>query len=171
MATVTLLVTDLADADRLYQELGENRAFGLIHEHFRILEERIRRDGGALVKTVEERLLAAFDDPVAAVQAAVDLPGLLAEGETTRALRLRVGVHRGPAMMATFNDQLDYFGNTVKLASRLPTLAEAGEIILTQDVATHPQVAAWLRSKGLRTGIFSENFLGGSGGILHRVKS
>src|SRR5262249_22969898 len=64
VANVALLATDLERAGSLYQELGDARAFALIHEHFRLLDERIRQEGGALVKTVGEGLLASFSDPV-----------------------------------------------------------------------------------------------------------
>jgi len=149
VATVTLLVTDLDLPADTYARLGDAPAFAIIHEHFRLLDERIRRCGGALIKTVGEGLLAVFDDPAAAVEAALDLQGVLLAGATTRSLRLRVGVHRGPAMAATLNDHLDYFGATVRTASQLPALANGGEVILTQDVAGDPRVAALLAGRGL----------------------
>jgi serine/threonine protein kinase/class 3 adenylate cyclase len=167
VATVALLATDIADIGQLYKELGEERVFGLIHEHFRTLEEHIRRSGGALVKTMDERLLAAFDDPVAAVQAAWQIPALLANAESTRNLRLRAGIHRGPAMMATFNDHLDYFGGTVKIALQLPYLAEKGEVVLSEAMANDPAVAAWLRGRGLQLRVTSAELFGGPGNIFH----
>src|SRR5207249_422779 len=72
VANMTFVVTDLEQAGTLYQELGDAQAFGLIHEHFRLLNERTRREGGALVKTMGEGMLAAFHEPVAAVRAALD---------------------------------------------------------------------------------------------------
>jgi serine/threonine protein kinase/class 3 adenylate cyclase len=149
VATVTLLVTDLDRAGELYEGLGDARAFTLLHEHFRLLDQRIRRHGGAVVKTVGEGVLAAFSEPMGAVQAALGMQALLAQSADLGGLRLRVGVHRGPAMAATFNDQLDYYGATVRQASRLPGLARGGEVILTQAVAGDPQVAALLAARGL----------------------
>jgi serine/threonine protein kinase len=46
VATVTLLVTDLDRAGELYERLGDARAFAVLHEHFRLLDEGIRRHGG-----------------------------------------------------------------------------------------------------------------------------
>src|SRR5207237_3881458 len=73
VATVTLLVTDLDLPPDMYARLGDAPAFGIIHEHFRLLDERIRNSGGALVKTVGDGMLAVFDDAAAAVEAALDL--------------------------------------------------------------------------------------------------
>jgi serine/threonine protein kinase/class 3 adenylate cyclase len=160
VATVTLLVTDLDRAGELYETLGDARAFAVLHEHFRLLDEGIRRHGGAVVKTVGEGLLAAFSEPVGAVQVALGLQGLLARGGETKGLRLRVGVHRGPAMVATFNDQLDYYGVTVRQAARLPGLARGGEVVLTQAVAGDPQVAALLTARGLEGELLEADLTG-----------
>ena len=121
--TVTLVVTDLDHAGDLYADLGDARAFGIILEQFRLIDATIRREGGALIKTVHEGTVSAFSDPAAAVRAALDLPGALLGGEKTRGLSLRIGVHRGSAMVATLNGHLDYFGTTVSVASGLPRLA------------------------------------------------
>src|SRR5262249_37312953 len=83
VATVTLLVTDLEQTGSLYDELGDARAFTLVHEHFRLLDERIRRTGGALIKTVGEGVVAAFSEPAAAVEAALSLQGALRGNERT----------------------------------------------------------------------------------------
>ena len=103
VSTVTFLVTalDPAQADALYQSLGDARAFGVIHEHFRRLGDAIRQGGGAVVKTQGDGVLASFGDVTAAVRTALELPGRLAGDELTRPLRLRIGVHRGPTLAAT----------------------------------------------------------------------
>ena len=88
-----------------------------------------------------------FDDPVAAVETALDLQAVLAAGETTRSLRIRAAVHRGPAMAATLNDHLDYFGATVREAMLLPALSHGGEVALTATVAGDPRVAALLQGQ------------------------
>ncbi len=147
VATVTLLVTELDEGQSLYERLGDARAFALVHEHFRLLDEIVRRAGGALVKTVDAGILAAFNDTASAVAVACELPGRLAKHEATGSLGLRVGVHRGPALVATLNDHLDYFGATVNLAARLPRLAGRGQVVLSDAVTADPQVAAWLRQR------------------------
>jgi serine/threonine protein kinase/class 3 adenylate cyclase len=171
VATVTLLVTDLDQAGGLYQELGDARAFGLLHEHFRLLNERIRREGGALIKTIGEGLLAAFSESAAAVRAGLDLQSVLGGSPTTRDLRLRVGVHRGEAMAATINERLDYFGTTVNVALKLPQLARGGELLLTQAVTADPQVAALLRDRKLDSELVQLDVPGLRDGLVHRLRN
>ncbi|MGE3806219.1 MAG: adenylate/guanylate cyclase domain-containing protein, partial [Gemmataceae bacterium] len=148
VANVSLVVTDLVDSTKLYEELGDNKAFGLIHAHFNLLGERIAREGGAVIKVQGDGLVATFPEPLAAVRAALEFGKDLAGNATTRNLALRVAVHRGPALVATLNDHLDYFGSTMNLAGKLTEHAGAGELILSQAVAGDPAVAEFLQARG-----------------------
>jgi serine/threonine protein kinase/class 3 adenylate cyclase len=166
--TVTLLVTDLDHAGDLYGELGDAQAFAIVLEQFRLIDARVRLEGGALVKTVHEGTVSAFTDPAAAVRAALGLPGALAEGSQTKGLALRVGVHRGAAMVATLNDHLDYFGTTVSIASDLPRLARGGGIVLSRPVASDPRVAALLDERKLSPTVLEVEGL--AEGFVHLIE-
>jgi class 3 adenylate cyclase len=174
VANVTLLVTGLDGADDLYRQLGDARAFGLIHHHLQLLEEHIRREGGALVKTTGAGVLATFHEATAAVRAGLSiLAGCgmrVGDAAQDRELLPKVGVHRGPAMVATLNDHLDYFGTTVQEASALVPLACGGDLVLTQIVAADLQVASLLRTRGLEAEILQTDQVVQPGGILHRIR-
>lgn len=170
IATTTLLVTALDQADRLYSERGDARAFAAVHEQFRKAEELIRREGGALVKTVGEGVFAAFSESAGAVRASLDLAESLASGELTGGFTIRAGVHRGPAMVATINDHLDYFGLTVSQAAGLLSAAGPGELILSPSVAAEPSVVAALRARRRDAEVFGRDLPGLPSAVLHRVK-
>jgi serine/threonine protein kinase/class 3 adenylate cyclase len=170
VATLTLLVTDLEDADRLYADLGDARAFAVLHEHFRLLSDSVRAQGGAVVKTVGEGLVAVFEDVLAAVRTGLSTYEVLSREEATRRLRLRVGIHRGPVQAATVNDQLDYFGTTVRQTGSLPGLIQGGEMVLSQAVAGEPQVAALLRSQGLTGELLEKDLPGGQPALLYKIQ-
>jgi class 3 adenylate cyclase len=167
VSTVTFLVTalDPDQADALYQSLGDARAFGVLHEHFRRLGDAIRQGGGAVVKTQGEGLVASFSEVSSAVRTALELPGRLVGDEATRPLRLRIGIHRGPALAATLNDQLDYFGTTARQAARALDQARAGELVLTRAVAADPEVAALLGERRLVTEVVPTD-LGGQAHVI-----
>jgi class 3 adenylate cyclase len=156
VSTTTFLVTRLLDSGDFYTALGDAKAFALMHEHFRILDDCIRKEGGALVKTVGEGVLAVFNDAVAAVRTALELWNALASSSNTSSLRLGVALHRGPAMVATLNDHLDYFGTTVNTAWQLLAFGQVGEIIATSAVTADGQVAALLQSRRLMLEVLSE---------------
>ena len=163
------MVTDLAG--NLYETLGDAQAFGVLHKHFRFLDEWIRKEGGALVKTLGEGVVAAFSDPLAAVRLGLFLQ-LRKESATNgrTPLQVRVGVHRGSALAATINDRLDYFGTTVAQAVRLPQMIRGGEMVLTQAVVGDPQVAALLQTHGLEVDVLAANLPGQPEMPLHRVR-
>ena len=101
----------------------------------------------------------------AAVRTALELPGRLAGDEATRPLRLRIGVHRGPALAATLNDQLDYFGTTARQAAATLDHARGGELVLTRAVAADPEVAALLGERRLATEVVPAD-LGGQAHVI-----
>ncbi len=141
VTNLTLLVTDLIEADELYRQWGESRVFGMLCEQFRLLEACVQQHGGGVVKTLAEGVLAAFTDPVAGVRAALEIPDVLRHNGSTASLRPRVGVHRGPVMAVTLNDRLDYFGRSVNIATQLLELATESGIILSSTLAYDPDVA------------------------------
>ena len=71
-------------------------------------------------------------------------------------------------MAATLNGQLDYFGTTVSQVSQLPQWARGGEVILTQPVATDPEVAALLRARDLQGEPIELDLPGQPGGLVLR---
>jgi class 3 adenylate cyclase len=81
--------------------------------------------------------MAAFVDPVDAVQAALDMRSEIArfnERQPDKAMILKIGIHTGAAIAVTLNDRLDYFGQTVNIAARVQNLADADEIFVSGDV-------------------------------------
>lgn len=62
-------------------------------------------------------------------------------------LVLKIGVHRGPSMVVTVNDHVDYFGRSVNIAAREQGLADANEVYLTADVYYSPGVARALEAQ------------------------
>jgi class 3 adenylate cyclase len=162
VSTVTLLVAELEPtrADALYRDLGDARAFNLIHELFRLMDEAIREAGGAVVKTVGEGLLAALEDPATAVRLGLELEDRLARSDLTRGLRLRIGIHRGAALAANVNDHLDYFGTTARQVMKFTARVNAGELALSPAVASHPEVAALLAARGIAPEVVSVEMAG-----------
>jgi class 3 adenylate cyclase len=170
LETMTLVVTELDDPDGLYERLGDARAFTAIHGQFEVLGDCLRKHGGAPVKTVGEGIVASFSEPVAAVTAALELAHALAGHDPTRGLTLRVGVHRGPVLVATINDHLDYFGNTARLAARLPRLAPPGGVVLSPAVASDPGVATLLQARRLPLAAVPATIPGLKEGFVHSVE-
>ncbi|MDX9991446.1 MAG: DUF5939 domain-containing protein [Anaerolineales bacterium] len=149
IGSVTLMFTDLRDSTRMYRQIGDVSAFGRVRQHFEILEAEIARQGGAVVKTMGDAVMAVFREPVGALLAIQNSHAEITKTEGTPPLYLKVGIHSGPCIAVNLNERLDYFGSTVNAAARLPGLAEGGEIILSEQTARDPQVSEWLSASGL----------------------
>ena len=151
VSTVNLLFAafDPAYVDLLYQKLGDARAFSVLYKQLERLGDAVRRGGGTLVKTTGDGVLAAFDKLTAAVTTALALLDQQAAGDADGVPRPRVSVHRGPALAVTLNEQLDYFGATVRQTAGLLPHAGPGEAVLTQTVAADPDVAHALAARAI----------------------
>jgi class 3 adenylate cyclase len=140
---VTFLFTDLKGSTALYERLGDLNAYALVREHFVLLDAAANRHAGAIVKTIGDAVMVAFSRPVDAVAAALRI--LQEIGQFNRehgapAIILKMGAHCGPSIAVTLNENLDYFGQTVNIAARVQSFADAGEICLTEALYTAPGV-------------------------------
>ena len=151
LGRVGLLFTDLAGSTALYERIGDARAFKLVGQHFGLLSGPIERNGGALVKTIGDAIMAAFPDGRSAVSAGLEMQrgirALQADGLVDAARLVKVGVHVGACYAVTLNDRLDYFGSAVNLAARAQNEARGGEVVATE--AAIEESLPELQSRGL----------------------
>jgi class 3 adenylate cyclase len=146
---IALLFTDIRGSTALYQRIGDLNAFQLVQQHFDLLRETTVRHGGAIVKTIGDAVMAAYPDAAHAVGAALDMLGAIErfnEGQPERSVSLKIGIHHGAAIAVTLNEDLDYFGQTVNIASRVQEMADAAEIWITDAVWRYPGVQELLES-------------------------
>jgi class 3 adenylate cyclase len=114
--SLTFLFTDLKGSTELYERVGDLVAFDLVKEHFRVLNEIIVSERGAVVKTIGDAVMATFATPDRAVAAAIRMREAmngLGEQRRQESLLLKMGIHEGPCLAVTLNDRQDYFGQTV----------------------------------------------------------
>jgi len=142
------MFTDLRNSTKMYREIGDAPAFGRVREHFEILEKAVAAEGGSIVKTMGDAIMAAFRHPVSAVRAIwVVQKQIAARGDPP--LSLKVGIHHGPCIVVNLNDRLDYFGSTVNITSRLPNFSMGGEVILSEPIRNDPEVIEFLERHAL----------------------
>ena len=142
VGSVTLMFTDLRGSTKLYREIGDASAFGRVREHFDVLERAIAAEGGAIIKTMGDSVMASFRKPSSALRAIWN-----AQQNINEPLRLKVGIHHGPCIVVNLNDRLDYFGSTVNIAARLPTFSNGDEIIFSESIRHDPDTQMLLEDK------------------------
>jgi class 3 adenylate cyclase len=147
ITSLTFLFTDLKGSTALYDRVGDLVAFDLVREHFRVLNEIVAQQGGAVVKTIGDAVMATFPTPDRALAAALRMRESVRE--LKKDLLIKIGIHEGPCLAVTLNDRLDYFGQTVNIAARVQGLANERAIYATKPVVDHPQVAKLIEKNKL----------------------
>lgn len=143
---VTFVVTDAINGADLYQRRGDAQVFEMLHECFQIITAQVKQEGGAVIKTVAEGMLAAFTEPLSAVRAALALSEQLRQQPKAADLAIRIAVHGGAALSATVNGQLDYFGVAVRKTFALLESLGPHEAALSEEIASNTDIAAYLSS-------------------------
>ncbi len=139
-----LLFTDLVGSTRFYMNEGDSVAFAKVHDHFLRVGDVVKSGGGAVVKTIGDACMAAFNEPRKALRAALEIQRRFPPG----GLRLRASLHHGPCLAVHFNSNIDYFGAAVNYAAKLQAAAGAGEVVFSGELAGQPGVQEALEEAG-----------------------
>ena len=126
----TFLFTDIVGSTRLLETLGDEKWKKLLARHDELLRDRIVASGGEVIKQTGDGFFASFDNPKAAVEAAVGIQRAI-DGEVF-APDVRIGVHTGGAFQ-TDSDVSDYGGQGVHAAARIGAVGGAGEIVVSRE--------------------------------------
>jgi len=149
ITSLTFLFTDLKGSTELYERVGDLVAFDLVREHFRTLNEIVVSEGGAVVKTIGDAVMATFLSPEQALAAALRMREAMRGLNDTHGredLLLKIGIHEGPCLAVNLNERQDYFGQTVNIAARVQGLATSRSILATAPVIDNPRSAGLLGS-------------------------
>ncbi len=152
ITSLTFLFTDLRGSTELYERVGDLAAFDLVKTHFKVLNEIVATEAGAVVKTIGDAVMATFPTPDRAVAAAMrirDAMRALNDARGCEDLLLKIGIHEGPCIAVSLNERQDYFGQTVNIASRVQHLATSREIFATSSVLQDPRASSLLSDRGL----------------------
>jgi len=147
LTSLTFLFTDLKGSTELYDRVGDLVAYDLVREHFRVLNEIVASEAGAVVKTIGDAVMATFPTPDRALAAALRMSDSVRKIKND--LLIKIGIHEGPCLAVTLNDRLDYFGQTVNIAARVQNLADSQAILATKSVVEHPGVSRLIEGSKL----------------------
>jgi len=121
-----------------YSRLTGNDELGTHHAVMEVLDltrDTIQQQGGAVLRYAGDAILAEFTSVVACVNAAVTVQTELGrrneEIADDRRVQLRVGINLGEVL----EDRGEIYGDGVNIAARLESLAPAGGVCVTGQVA------------------------------------
>lgn len=122
-----VLFTDMVDSTTSATTVGDSHWHDTLDSHTRICEREVAAVGGQVVKSTGDGVLALFDSPSPAIEAARAMrQELLGLG-----VRIRAGVHAGEVEL---HESGDISGLAVNLAARVEQAAPDGEILVSSTV-------------------------------------
>lgn len=134
---VTIFFSDIENSTALNSELGDEEWVKLLAAHDRLLHTYVEKHRGMIVKSQGDGYMVAFSTPELALGASLDIQrALSAKRQRSRRLRrtpirVRIGLHTGTAI----EKEGDYFGRNVAMAARVASMADGGEILVSNDIA------------------------------------
>jgi class 3 adenylate cyclase len=152
ITNLTILFTDLRGSTALYDRVGDLAAFDLVRDHFSALLTTVAAEGGAVVKTIGDAVMATFPTPERAVRAAMKMRGAMREINEARGsedLALNIGLHEGPCLAVMLDERQDYFGQTVNVAARVQGLADPSAILVTKPIVDSAEVTRLVSEAGM----------------------
>lgn len=126
---LAILFTDLVDFSAWTLDAGDTMALELLRRMGKAIEPPIEARGGRIVKRLGDGLMAVFDDPHQAVDAALEAGQALERVEVAgHRPQLRAGLHVGtPRKLGG-----DYFGVDVNVAGRVAAAAGPREVLISE---------------------------------------
>lgn len=133
---LTLVFTDLVDSVRLKAMLGDNEACRLIQQHHKAVRELMAPCGGRKILAAGDGCFITFETPSEAVTFSLNLQDYHRRSPSLPAVR--IGIHMGEVTerfsSAGSTRPLDVEGLAVDIASRIQSLAEPAQILLSYPV-------------------------------------
>jgi class 3 adenylate cyclase len=122
-----IVFVDLSGFTALTSERGDESAVSAASSLQREADAAATRHGGRLVKLLGDGAMLRLTDATVGVRAAMDLVDTMSG---VGALASHAGVHAGPLI----ERDLDVFGQTVNMASRIADAAGPGEVLASEAV-------------------------------------
>jgi class 3 adenylate cyclase len=131
--SVAILFSDIEGSTELNERLGDKEWVRLLARHDAAVRSAIERHLGQVVKTQGDGFMAAYGSPEGAVRSAIAIQQAFGRGHRKgdAAVRVRIGIHHGDVV----HRDNDIFGRNVAHAARVASLAQGGEILVSQAVA------------------------------------
>jgi len=154
IASVTTLFTDITGSTEMYEKLGDVRAYNIVRDHFEILFKQIETQGGTIIKTIGDAVMASFIRNELALRAIIAVLEQFKQYNENRQIdehvHIKTGIHRGSAILVNLNDKLDYFGSSINKAARIQSVASSGEICFSEPIYQDSAFKQTLKELGIK---------------------
>ena len=138
--TLTIAFFDLADSTRMKLDKGHNVGKRASLLHNQICFTITNRHEGKIIKDLGDGCLLTFDDPLNAINAALEIRTLI---DKTGEISTKAGLTHGYVEEIEINGTIDLIGSTVDRCARIESMALPGQILI--DYSLLRNVESFLR--------------------------
>jgi len=123
--TLVIFFSDIVGSTTMYEQLGDQAAQQMVSKSLKGMISEVQNNGGTLIQTVGDEVMAHFPNADFAFNAAVSIQ----LRQQRMPSKVRIGFHYGDVI----ENNGDYFGNAVNVAARMAARAIANEIMTTKQ--------------------------------------
>ena len=134
--TVTFLFTDIQGSTPMWEKMPQEMEKA-VAQHHAILRKAIESNGGVVSQVIGDAFESAFRLAAEGLSAAIEAQRLLqsAEWGATGMLKVRMGLHTGPAELDPKGDAPYAVSHTLNRTARIMSAGHGGQILLSQETA------------------------------------
>jgi len=132
--TVTILFSDMVDYAGMTERLGDQQSREVLRVHHQIVRKLLGTYGGREIRVQGDGFMVAFGGVARALRCAASMQRTFAaysESHPDLPIRVHIGIHTGEAM----EEDDDFLGHTVIVASRIADVAGPGEVLVSSLTA------------------------------------
>ena len=123
---VAIMFTDIKGYTALMQQ-DERMGITIRARHRKVFDSLTPKHGGKIIQYYGDGTLSVFESAIEAVKCGMEMQLAFQEEP---AIPVRIGIHMGDILF----DEVEIIGNSVNVASRIESLAEAGSVFISKKV-------------------------------------
>ncbi len=149
MAEVTVVFADLTGSTGVFESLGNAKATQAITRLTQWIGKVCTAQNGQVVKSLGDGVLMVFTQNAEAVEAVSEMQRIHTERITAWPAKLKMRLQIGMARGQVIEQEGDFFGDAVNVASRLSDLSGPDQILATDTVIDHLPADSLVRFRSL----------------------
>ncbi len=134
---ITVMFTDIRGSTAYFEKYGDIAGVMMVHQCTELIKRQLEKHKGTFIKTIGDAVMATFEDCKDAVEASIAMHQALrhrnAQKEEKDRIAIRIGLNQGSGIVRS----ADVFGDVVNVASRVESVAQPEQIIISKTVNQH----------------------------------
>jgi len=132
--SIVVMFTDIQGSTAYFEKQGDAAGLLMVHQCNESLRSIVDSHGGRVIKTIGDGMLATFEDCGRSVEAGIAMQHGLREISSSQPeaerIAIRIGIHYDTGIVRS----QDVFGDVVNVASRIESVAQAWQVVISENL-------------------------------------